>query len=206
MLQSGIMGMMNRMRSSLKALALALVLSLPLAGCGGTNHSWHQKLTVIVNTPQGEKTGSAVTRVSHRVGRQWGTGADTVLVGGYAGEATVVDLGDGKYLFAVLSSEGQSNTEYLAELVFQQSLKIDSKLEEISRLNQKYSEIEKLRVVEQVPRQYYPLLVTFTDINDPKSVKEVKPDSMADSVGAGSAVTFHDPHRNVVYMEMGNAG
>ena len=30
--------------------------------------------------------------------------------------------------------------------------------------------------------------------------------TLADSVGAGSAVTFHDPHRNVVYMEMGNAG
>ena len=170
------------MRRLLKfAIALA-VPALALVGCG-TNHSWNQKLTVKVNTPNGEKTGSAVTRVSVTVGRQFAT--DTILSFGVRGEATIVDLGTGKYLFALMSSSGPSNTEYLVDNALGHLIKKDQNQDEVSRLNAKYSAYEKLRGAVPIPSMNYPLLVTFADINNPKSVKEVNSNNLADAFGAG---------------------
>jgi hypothetical protein len=166
------------------AIALAIP-ALVLAGCG-TNHSWNQKLTVKVNTPSGEKTGSAVTRVSVSVGRQFAT--DTILSFGVRGEATVVDLGGGKYLFALLSNSGPGNTEYLADNTLGHPVMIGQNQNEVLRLNAKYSSYEKLRGAVPVPPKNYPLLVTFADINNPKSVKEVKPETMSDTLGPGFAL------------------
>jgi hypothetical protein len=45
--------------------------------------------------------------------------------------------------------------------------------------------IQSKREIRNVPPNAYPLLVTFTDINDPKSVLEVKPDNLAASFGVG---------------------
>lgn len=163
------------------AIALAIP-ALVLAGCG-TNHSWNQKLTVKVNTPNGEKTGSAVTRVSVTVGRQFAT--DTILSFGVKGEATIVDLGAGKYLFALLSNLGPGNTEYLADNTLGHPTGINQNQDEISRLNAKYSAYEKLRGAVPVLPKNYPLLVTFTDINNPKSVREVKSENLAEAFGAG---------------------
>jgi hypothetical protein len=169
-------------------LKMAIALAIPvlmLTGCG-TNHSWNQKLTVKVSTPNGEKTGSAVTRVSVTVGRQFAT--DTILSFGARGEATIIDLGAGKYLFVLLSNSGPGNTEYLADNTLGHLVTIAQNQDEISRLNAKYSAFEKLRGAVPVPLKNYPLLVTFTDINNPKSVKEVKPETMSDTLGPGFAL------------------
>ncbi|MEO6202469.1 MAG: hypothetical protein ABIU05_13315 [Nitrospirales bacterium] len=39
--------------------------------------------------------------------------------------------------------------------------------------------------VRDLPRQNYPLLVTFTDINDPKTVQQVDPGNLAATFGPG---------------------
>lgn len=163
------------------AIALAIP-ALVLAGCG-TDHSWNQKLTVKVDTPNGERVGAAVTRVSVTVGRQFAT--DTILSFGVRGEATVVDLGEGKYLFALLSNSGPGNTEYLVDNALGHLIKIEQNQDEVSRLNAKYSAYGNLRGAVPVPSKNYPLLVTFTDINSPKSVREVKSNNLANNFGAG---------------------
>jgi hypothetical protein len=165
---------------------MAIVLSLPvllLTGCG-TNHNWNQKLTVKVNTPNGERIGFAVTRVSVTVGRH--IAPDRIVSLGVRGEATVVDLGGGKYLLALLSSAGPRGTEYLTDNTFGRPVRKDQ--DEVTWLNAKYSAYKKLRGAVPVPPKNYPLLVTFTDINNPKSVREVKPETMSDALGSGFAL------------------
>ena len=49
----------------------------------------------------------------------------------------------------------------------------------------RYQVLEKIRGKADVPRDHYPMLVTFADINDPKTVHEMKPDQVSSIFGAG---------------------
>jgi hypothetical protein len=161
-----------------------------LVGCSKT-HSWNQKLTVTVNAPDGEKSGSAVSRVTKYVGSGFAT--DSIVSSELSGEATIVDLGGGKYLFALLTNTGLSETADLAEYTWGDSIKRDPKLEGLDQLNARYEAFSQLREQKTLPQKNYPLLVRFTDINNPKSVQEVKPDKLSDAFGAGyslKSITF----------------
>jgi hypothetical protein len=157
------------------------LLSLPLglAACG-QSYSWNQKLTVQVNTPQGVKTGASVIGIkvsSGQVGLSQTSASYRVT-----GEATVLEVAPGKYLFALL---GERSTNELATHTWADQLPRNA--------DEAWTKIETLREIRDVPRAEYPLLVTFTDINDPKSVKEVKPDKFSEVFGAGyslSAITL----------------
>lgn len=63
---------------------------------------WNQKLTVTIGTPNGDRVGSAVMSLSITYTPTLGFpgGSSTKI----SGEATVVDLGDGKYLFALINN------------------------------------------------------------------------------------------------------
>jgi hypothetical protein len=94
----------------------------------------------------------------------------------------VLEVAPGKYLFALL---GERSTNELATHTWADQLPRNA--------DEAWTKIETLREIRDVPRAEYPLLVTFTDINDPKSVKEVKPDKLAEVFGAGyslSAITL----------------
>jgi hypothetical protein len=156
--------------------AVFLVLSsLGLSGCG--TYDWHQKLTIEVETPDGVKSGSAVTEVSWWENRFFKDGA--VLQSKIEGEAVVVDLGNGRYLFALLSHAGDSG--YMAGLaprIVVDRDKLVWSLEAITRAKALSGRLE-------VPSKHFPMLVTFTDINDPKSVKEVDPVNLGTTFGVG---------------------
>ncbi len=158
--------------------------ALALTGCWRNTYAWNQKLTVTVMTPQGERSGSAVTRVTAGVNQKPMMG--NLLSFGVNGEATLVDLGQGKFLFALLSPGGSwTSTEYLAELVFAADLPNRPVPGYPDGANQNYEVLQSLRKERSIPQKHYPLLVTFTDINDPKSVKEVKPGKLSDAFGPG---------------------
>ena len=46
---------------------LLILLGLGLSGCGSAGNSWHRKLTVTVNTPNGVVSGSSVQAESLRL-------------------------------------------------------------------------------------------------------------------------------------------
>jgi hypothetical protein len=171
-------------REFLKLVGLGTV-SVMLPGClGNTVYTYRQKLTVIVGTPEGERSGSAVTEVKAAVGSQGLSGANV----GYSvrGEATVVELGLGKYLFALLSNGGEyPATEYWAMNAFYKrvSEQYPSGNEEL--MHKFYSALQTMREPARLTPDLYPLLVTFTDINDPKSVKQLKPGKFRDVLGTG---------------------
>jgi hypothetical protein len=45
--------------------------------------------------------------------------------------------------------------------------------------------LSNIRQSRRVPRKFYPMLVTFADINNPASVREVDPANLAKIFGAG---------------------
>jgi hypothetical protein len=93
------------------------------------------------------------------------------------GEATVVELAPGRYLFALLSNSGAILTHSLAQDAWRNSLPRNP--------DETWAIIEAKRESIALPEGNYPPLVTFTDINDPKSVLEVKPDDLAATFGPG---------------------
>jgi len=146
---------------------------LLMAGCGwfAERWEWNQKLTVEVSTPNGARSGSAVSHVSWREANALGN-----YPADYRGEATVVDLGQGHYLFALIGEPTKQIAAYTlhAELGEQRS--------DYGKLLPK---VIAFRGVRDVPRDRYPLLVTFTDINDPTTVHRVDPDNLAAAFGPG---------------------
>jgi hypothetical protein len=160
-----------------------------LVACG-TQYRWHQKLTVAVETPDGVKTGSAVTRVSALWGRQLLSGNGVSF--GVMGEATVVELPNGQYLFALVSNQSTRSdgflilaTEYVANEAFSEQLSGGKQLVADDTRSELFEKLQVFRGSRTLPRDQYPLLVTFTDINDPKSVKLVDPANLAATFGQG---------------------
>jgi hypothetical protein len=144
-------------------------------------YSWRQKLTVTVETPAGEVSGSSVSELSWR--KQWvqwdGMGWSWDLTG----EAVVVEVAPGRYLFALL--KGAGTTEFMgsvaaASISGREGRVLDGAL---------FAEVEGKRGraagVIAVPEAQYPMLVTFGDIADPASVRLVDPGDLAGSFGPG---------------------
>lgn len=149
------------------------------------HHVWHQKLTVTVETPSGERTGSAVVEVRAAFGQQPLSGNEVEYA--YQGEATVVEVAPGRYLFALLGGS-EERFFYAAK----------DRFSSINR-GEWLSEIPKQTVPVELTAKHIPLLVTFDDINDPKTVTKVDPANLEAAFGPGVSLTevvleiTHDP-------------
>jgi hypothetical protein len=149
---------------------LFAILLFTLSACR-ENHSWHQKLTLVVDTPQGEVTGSSVVevRVSFYDPPSFGTEVAYELTG----EATVVEVLPGRYLFALMG---------------------DSEERFFRATKDRFVGMKRGEWLRAIPDQtepvvltgdLIPMLVTFDDITDPQSVQLVDPADLAASFGPG---------------------
>jgi len=173
---AGVLRQAGRMMPGLSRRVFMLACAGLLTGCGDQEWQWNVKVTVNVDTPEGVRTGYSVVRVGVRkysgLQRKFGYAYGAGVI---EGEAVVVDLGDGRYLFALVVA---GNMAYRAsEVVFDDLLPEEDAA--------RYRKMQRLRVRREVPREMYPLLVTFDDINDPKTVKRVDPDNLEATFGAG---------------------
>jgi hypothetical protein len=141
--------------------------------------TWRYKMTVTVETPEGLKTGYAVREVFYTdgpkllpdvAGSQWGV----------KGEAVVVDMGHGAYLFALVDDDGSA---WIRDDIFP-----DSPRHPDQNVVRHYAKMEGKKTT--LDKKLYPRFVTFTDIKDPKSVVAVARDNLAGPFGAG--VTLKD--------------
>ena len=170
--------------SQIVMLVLVGLVGLVVYSCMPSSYSWHQKLTLEVETPGGLKRGSSVVYVTKSI--QFVAGFGSKGSSGKRGEAVVMEITPGKptsgptggrtsgrYLFALL--KGQT---HLAQKVF-----------DVTgpgvRFNEWAGTLSRLRGVGDVPEEHYPLLVTFTDISDPASVKKVEPWDLESHFGPG---------------------
>jgi hypothetical protein len=154
-------------------LSALLPFLLALAGCGET-HTWRQKTILDVETPSGIVSGGSVVEI--QVG--WFGALDRMLGGGVVsnasrGEASLVELAPSKYLFALTVDEPHAR----AMEMFRNSRDEDNKV--------LTARLQNLRDTRSVSPSLYPRLVTFADVNNPKSVKLVDPADLAATFGPG---------------------
>ena len=165
---------------------------LALTGCGSAVE-WNRKITVIVNTPRGEVTGYAVQREGiAEKGGWWAPMEATGAARHLAGEAVVVDMGEGKFLFALIQENRPDTFQVLRP--DEAPLKIAA-------------DMATMRGPHRLSSKDYPLLVMFTDINEPRSVREVKPAKLAESFGPGYAlrsITLEITDEAVPKMQISN--
>ena len=127
---------------------------------------WRYKMTVTVETPEGEITGSAVREMGNASPRvnlpDVGNPADV------RGEAVVVDMGDRGVLFALISHESD-NRFYDA---FPLPGRTDGQGGSTAQGIRHHASLPVGAKGTLDPAEWpgYPKLVTFIDMNDPKSI------------------------------------
>lgn len=189
---------MNRVLKIVLVL-LAGVAALPLLMVGScavkmatdtVNESWNQKMVLVIERPEGELRASSVQHIEWS-GWTGGTlkalsnldGAKTSWK--VTGEAVVAEIKPGKYLFALLKAptgfigDPGKNLAY-AVIKAQKTGGYVSTAETIER-------VMALPVGEPLPLppDAWPLMVTFDDITDPRTVRQVDPDNLEASFGPG---------------------
>jgi hypothetical protein len=145
---------------------------LLLSSCG--TEYVHQKLTIHVMTPTGMISASSVLQVSYQPPLLKGpaAGFDRATIT-RSGEAVVLDVGGGHYLFVLLKGAPDPWSVFYPK---------QSPQGVIGNFKTMIGQTREL-----TPKQY-PLLVTFGDISDPASVKRVDPNNLELAFGPGYAL------------------
>lgn len=173
--------------------AVVVLCAVALLGCSKHLDTLHYRLTVIVDTPEGRRSGSSVVEVQPILGAGFpGPEASGVTIK-VKGEATPVKLSEGRYLFAVLKWE-TSVDAYLPMLQasyadvmpsgepnFRSGNANQGKVDRISAL-------AKAKGVRAVPEAHYPLLAYFEDLSDPRTIEPLKPDRLGQVVPGAKLV------------------
>jgi hypothetical protein len=149
--------------------------ALVLSACSNSETQWNSKITIVVETPNGIVSGYSVTRET----ASFTSGA---LVPGEArgggvsrsGEAVVVNLGGGKYLIALLPNPDSTQIFFPGQGPQDVAPKMAGLIGQSRQLNPK-----------NYPKVSFPMLVTFSDIKNPKTVREVPPTNIAAVLGSG---------------------
>ena len=141
---------------------------------------YRYRITIEVQTPEGIKTGAAVRAVtdhasSIKVIDLPGVGGSRPKV---RGEAVVVDLGEKGKLFGLI--DWDSYREVYAAFPFAGAEKAGDGLRYYLNL--------KPGAFAPLPEKQWPKFVTFTDMDDPKSVKSVPHDNLESVFGKGYAI------------------
>ena len=169
---------------------LAGVVVVLLGACSGHGETeYRYKLTVVVDTPGGIRSGSSVIQVIMTSPMK---GAEALGGSGPSarGEAVAVNLPNGETLFVLLRSETDMDWAGSAHIestgLNQDDFADKASFRETLRTN---------RIVYPVQRwvetgggekiDNYPMMVMFDDIQDPEAVRRVDPDDLAASFGAG---------------------
>jgi hypothetical protein len=170
-----------------RVLDLLSVVLLLLMGCS-PSETWNQRLTLVIETPQGEVRGAVVQRIDWE-----GTGAlGTALFSGVdpssasvrvTGEALAVEVVPGRWLFALL----KGGAGWQGEPGLNAAFAIAVPRGHFAKSAEGVREIvgfPKDTPVE-VPREAWPMLVTFDDIGKPETVRRVDPEDLAAVFGEG---------------------
>ena len=155
-------------------------LAVALWGCGSSSNTQRTKITVEVETPSGMRSGySVVEDVMTPAGAL--SISDNKYSSTFRGEAVAVDLPSGRTLFALLHNGHSFDMPNLIG----RALYPEGRKEGEPALEPGHPPREMRAQIRGLTEPGLPLLVTFGDINDPKSVVRVDPDNLAATFGAG---------------------
>ncbi|WP_197082714.1 hypothetical protein [Bradyrhizobium sp. LTSP885] len=164
-------------------------------GFRGETTTLRSRLTLVVETPEGERSGSSVSQLTilapGRLNRA--IGFSSLSTTGEQGEAVVVDLGARGVLFATLADEralrsGGSGMYNAARVPFPQT-KFHGEVGEGIWAKDDYTayleELNRRKPRAELPFADLPVLVRFRDLSDPSSVVQVSASDLAGSFGPG---------------------
>ena len=154
-----------------------------LGGCGifGKSISYRYRLTVEVETPEGVRTGSSVIQVD--LDEQSGLEGSHLQLR-MTGEAVAVDLPGGRTLFALL--DGSPVAGIYATL--EKSLDWYAGAKALKNTDGVHSVPRTVANFRGEQVDVWPMLVTFGNLADPRTVKRVDPDNAAATLGEGMRV------------------
>jgi hypothetical protein len=157
---------------------LALLAALVTGDQIRINRPGHKyRLTVEVQTPEGVKSASGVMAVHPDRGYSRGGRTRT------RGDAVLVDLGGGKNLLALLAHIDNKSVDldgmnYVALRAYKAAGRKAS-----------FNEMSRMTGAVPVKGALVPVLVTFEDLNDPGTAREVLPDEVEAGLGKGFDVS-----------------
>lgn len=149
-------------------LAFLLLLS-SISGCRDA-YQWRQKMTIVVNTPHGMRSGSSVVQVSALYGHVPMTSSEVEY--DVTGEATVIEVAEGRYVFALLGHDEERVARTFRDVL------------PTSRRDW-LPLISKVSGSRSVPFKELPTFVTFGNLQDPRSIKRLDPLNFTAVLGPG---------------------
>lgn len=177
---------MQKSSKIIKLLILALIILFPTA-CWKIrypSYTYRYKVIVEVETPEGLKTGSSVVEVHTNQYPGWLilSSSDVASEMKIKGEGTIVDITEGKTLFVLLNgavSEGRPHALIHSAI----PVPSDEYKNDIRKFNKFYGTLKDARGV--LPKDKYPRMVYFEDINQPISVKKINQENFGEVFGEG---------------------
>ena len=165
-------------RTILMVVVVFIGVSLGYCYFGLAQYTWHQKMTLEVEVDGQLYTGASVVKVTVQESEPLTKQLGYPLHFGATGEAAYVELPGNRYLFALLGG-GPSNSgpQTNAVNIFEDRLP--------QRGIERFAVLSTSRFKTEIPESQYPLLVTFTDLTDPTTVKVVDPENLAATFGPG---------------------
>jgi len=144
---------------------------------------WRQKTTVTIEVDGEIRSASSVVSLNVSYGPALLPEIKPIQ-SRQRGEAVVLEVRAGEYLFALLvPADAMVSRYYIGELFGEATA--FTRAHFLRRLPAK---LQTMRASQELPKKLYPLLVSFDDIADPKTVRRVDPDDLAASFGAGVAL------------------
>lgn len=174
---------MSVFSKSVLVLVAGVALAIGVFKLQHPTHAWRQRITFVVATPQGEKVGSSVQAVEWTPNPLFKDGAAFHL--NLKGEAVAVEIAPGRVLFALLNGPGGS--EHAGLLALYQFGGGRPGRGDFPWAKSDFAAVRAAHGAGPtlLRPDLTPLLVTFRDINDPKTVERVDPENLAASFGAG---------------------
>jgi hypothetical protein len=176
------------------AVALVALGSWVLDGSTTRPRILRSRLTLVVDTPEGERTGSSVTEATTSFPGGLTRAQGYAIQGKLVGEAAVVDLGTRGLLFATFESQralarGGGSGGYNAALTPFPQEKFRGEHRTGMSTNDEYAayldEVNQRKPKGELPLKDIPVLVRFRDPKDPTSVELVDTLNLAASFGPG---------------------
>lgn len=168
------------MRLLLVLAALGLLLIGGVIYFSLPTYSWHQKMTITVDANGAVYSGSSVVRIRWSKNDPLGSVNGPGWITTVRGEAPFVEVPGKGVLFALLNPPDRYN--YATDLALRAFRDVLPNAQAAARLRALQSEPGR-----SVPlsRNLYPFFVTFSDLNNPNSVREVDPSNVAGDFGSG---------------------
>lgn len=178
--------MQNLAAPSRRTLILASPLvALLLGGCDPSPRTVRYRLTLAVQTPEGERVGSSVVETKETYSTQPALGGTYVSL---TGEATVVDLSPRGVLFCAMAWDPKrppNPAPMRLNMPASAFYGRYDKAERITKLGQLLDALNRDKPQTDLPLYSVPMLVRFRDLNDSASVERVDPDDLAAAFGPG---------------------